>query len=156
MATKWLRYASGMTDATVPDRIEREVVLDVPVERVWAALTDPAEIVKWFGDGADVDLRPGGDVEFRFGSEKCPAIVEVVEPMRRFAYWWQPGSGAGEPVPADNRTLVDFTLEPAGDGTRLRLVESGFASVKDPARQFRENDGGWDEELGELVAYLSA
>ena len=145
-----------MTDDMVPDRIEREMMLNVPVERVWAALTDPAEIVKWFGDKAEVDLRPGGDVLFRFGSERCPAIVEAVEPMRRFAYWWQPGSGAGDPVPADNRTLVDFTMEPVGDGTRLRLVESGFAGVKDPARQFRDNDQGWDEELAKLVAYLAA
>jgi len=142
-----------MTD--IPDRIEREMLLPVPVERAWAALTQPAEIAKWFGDGAEIDLRPGGDLVFTFGGgERCRGIVEAVEPMRRFAYWWQPGISSGEPVPADNRTLVDFTLEPVEGGTRLRLVESGFASVTNP-EAFGLNSSGWTEELAELEAYLA-
>ena len=141
-----------MTD--IPDRIEREMMLPVPIERAWAALTEPAEIAKWFGSGAEMDRRPGGDAVFTFGDERCTAIVEAVEPMRRFAYWWQPGSSNPGPVPVDNRTLVDFTLEPVEGGTRLRLVESGFASIPNP-EAFGMNSNGWDEELGELKAYLT-
>src|SRR5215475_9813141 len=98
-----------MTDGTVPDRIEREMMLNVPIERVWSALTDPAEIVKWFGDGAEIDLRPGGDAVFAFGDERCRAIVYAVEEGRRFAFYWIPGPNSDEPVTEDRRTLVDFT-----------------------------------------------
>ena len=138
-----------------PDRIERELVLSVPVERVWAALTDPAELAKWFGDGAEIDLRPGGAALLTFGDERCPMVVVAVEPMRRFAYYWQPGMSHEAEVPLDNRTLVEFTLEPAGAGTRLTLVESGFTTLHDPG--VREgNVEGWGVELGELRAYLHA
>jgi hypothetical protein len=47
-------------------------------------------------------------------------------------------------------TLVEFSLEPEGTGTRLRLVESGFGDE----RHREENSGGWDAELADLVALL--
>jgi len=40
-----------MTDSTIPDTIERTTDLPHPVERVWAALTDPAEFGRWFSQG---------------------------------------------------------------------------------------------------------
>jgi uncharacterized protein YndB with AHSA1/START domain len=146
-----------MTDANVPDTVEREMILRAPVERVWAALTDPAEIVKWFGDGADIDLRPGGAATFSFGDQHEPAIVYTVEENRRFAFYWVPGPSNGKPseVTEDSRTLVDFTLEPFEGGTRLKLVESGFARLGD-AGPYKANSEGWDEELGELATYLHA
>lgn len=132
------------------------MMLPVPVERVWAALTDPAGIAAWFSSGVEVDLRPGGAMTFTFGEDgRCPAIVEAVDPMRRFAYWWKPGSEQEDEVPADHRTLVDFTLEVVDGGTRLRLVESGFASIGD-AHTFEENFSGWDEELPKLQSALLA
>src|SRR5262245_10098578 len=98
-----------MTDIEVPDTVEREMVLRAPLARVWAALTEPMEIVKWFGDGAELDLRPGGSGLFSFGTERCPLIVHEVDPMHLYSYWWEPGPG-GDPVnvPDDNRTLVRF------------------------------------------------
>jgi uncharacterized protein YndB with AHSA1/START domain len=56
-----------------------------------------------------------------------------------------------------NSTLVEFTLAPEGPGTRLRVVETGFASLaanageKDTA--VRGNTEGWKAELGELQEY---
>ena len=47
-----------------PDAIERELILPVPRERVWAALTEPLSLSAWFGTQATVDLRPGGAVTF--------------------------------------------------------------------------------------------
>ena len=44
------------------DRIEQEIVIAAPIERVWAVLTEPAHVGRWFGQGgpAEIDLRPGG------------------------------------------------------------------------------------------------
>ena len=40
------------------DRIERDVLIDAPVERVWALITQAEHLGTWFGDaGADIDLR---------------------------------------------------------------------------------------------------
>jgi uncharacterized protein YndB with AHSA1/START domain len=53
---------------------------------------------------------------------------------------------------------VEFTLEPVGAGTRLTVVESGFAQLADDAyaKAYHGNTEGWANELGELVAYLDA
>ena len=47
-----------------PDSIERELILPVARERVWAALTQAQRLGAWFGTQATVDLRPGGAVTF--------------------------------------------------------------------------------------------
>jgi hypothetical protein len=53
---------------------------------------------------------------------------------------------------------VTFTLDEVADGTKLTLVESGFAALPDRARSkaYRENDSGWNAELKDLQGYLGA
>ena len=143
----------------IQDRIERTVLLPVTRERAWRAITEPAEMNRWFGGDPVMDLRPGGELRFTWsGWTRCR--VAAVEPPRRFAYWWHPGSEQHNDVPFDElpHTLVEFILDEAPGGTRLTLIESGFASL--PAetydRVWRENNDGWDEELGHLAGYLES
>ena len=45
----------------ITDKIEREVTIAAPIERVWSILTEAEHIGGWFADaGAEIDLRPGG------------------------------------------------------------------------------------------------
>ena len=141
----------------VPDSIEREVILPVPPSRVWAALTRPDQLSAWFGTQATMDLRPGGEVVFTWDGTTGPrgvnrGVIEAVEPHRRLAFRWQPSPET------EHMTRVEFTLEPHPDGTRLRLVESGFAGLPANLRgDGRErNVAGWQRELGELAEYLVA
>ena len=55
-------------------------------------------------------------------------------------------------------TAVEFTLEPTGAGTRLTVIESGFAQLPEDSHRkaFDGNTEGWASELGELVEYLDA
>jgi uncharacterized protein YndB with AHSA1/START domain len=132
------------------DVIERDVVLRHSVERVWAALTTAEGLSRWFGSAAELELRPGGRAFFRWDEldEETVATVAVVEPPRRFAFWW--GSTP--------RTLVEFSLEPVPDGTRLRVVESGFAQAAEEVAKaaYEANSHGWDAELLDLENYLDA
>jgi uncharacterized protein YndB with AHSA1/START domain len=139
------------------DRIEREIVINAPQDRVWAALTEAEHVARWFGDAAEVDLRPGGRMVFgwkEYGDHY--ARVERVEPPGFFSYRWGRASEA-EPE-AGNSTLVEFTLAPEGQGTRLRVVETGFAGLAASADEkdtaVRENIKGWRAELGELQDYV--
>ncbi len=72
----------------VPDQIERETVIDAPVERVWELITDAEHVGRWFGDaGAAIDLRPGGEVVFRWVDHGTGGgRVVAVEPHTRFSY----------------------------------------------------------------------
>jgi uncharacterized protein YndB with AHSA1/START domain len=132
------------------DRIERTMTLEVPRDEVWAAITEPDRISKWFGKETELDLRPGGHGVFRWENmDDVRVVVEEVDPPRKFSYRWTPSH-----TPADApKTLVEFVLEEVPEGTVLRLVESGFAALPPKARE--GNDQGWDAELGELQEYLA-
>jgi uncharacterized protein YndB with AHSA1/START domain len=135
-------------------QIERETMIAAPVERVWTLLTEAEHVGRWFCDaGAEIDLRPGGAMVMRW-TEHGTAHAEVVavEPPHRFAYRWASAADT-EPIPGYS-TLVEFTLDPTGDGTRLRVVESGFETLEttDEQRraQFEDNTEGWEIQLGRV------
>jgi len=139
-----------------PDRIERTVQLAHPPAKVWAALTTAEGLAAWFGDQAAIDLRPGGQARMTWSGGHTTRIrVERVEEPAVFGFTWQI---SGLPEDDPRRTYVEFTLEPAGEGTRLTVTESGFAQL--PGEAFRQaydgNTEGWAKELGELAAYLDA
>lgn len=139
-----------------PDRIERTLELDHSPERVWQALTTAEGLGTWFGNSAEIDLRIGGAATLRWSSgDTAHLTIERLEPPRVFGYTWHiNGLDADDP----RRTYVEFTLEPAGAGTTLTMVESGFAQLTgdEHVTSFGGNTDGWKSELGELVAYLDA
>jgi uncharacterized protein YndB with AHSA1/START domain len=139
----------------IPDEVRRELEIQAPRARVWAALTKPDELVRWFPtQRAEIDLRPGGEALFQWEEATGEAVVDIVEPPGRLVFRWRP-IGLGRPY-----TTVSFTLEETLDGsaTHVTLVETGFASLPDQIEQQSQagNDEGWAQELGELKAYLEA
>jgi uncharacterized protein YndB with AHSA1/START domain len=139
-----------------PDRIERTVQVAQPPAVVWAALTTAEGLSAWFGNTATIDLRPGGSARMTWtGGEAADMRVERVEEPTVFGFTWHI---YGLPEDDPRRTYVEFTLEPAGAGTRLTVIETGFAQLPDDVyrKAFDGNTEGWASELGELVAYLDA
>jgi uncharacterized protein YndB with AHSA1/START domain len=140
-----------------PDRIERVMDIAHPPAKVWAALTTAEGLGSWFGNEATIDLRPGGAAQLRWTGENQTANlrVERVEEPTVFGFTW---NIYGLPEDDPRRTYVEFTLEPVGAGTRLTMVETGFAQLPADAhsKAFGGNSQGWVSELGELVEYLDA
>ena len=139
-----------------PDRIERTVEIAHSPDKVWAALTTAEGLGTWFGNEAAIDLRPGGSAWMKWsGGYKADLRVERVEEPTVFGFTWQI---FGLPEDDPRRTYVEFTLEPVGAGTRLTVVESGFAQLPDDAHHtaYDGNTDGWPQELGELADYLDA
>jgi uncharacterized protein YndB with AHSA1/START domain len=139
-----------------PDRIERTVELAHPPAAVWAALTTAEGLGAWFGDEAAIDLHPGGAAQMSWtGGFTVDMRVERVEEPTVFGFTWQLHE-----LPEDDprRTYVEFTLEPAGAGTRLTVVETGFAQLPEDAhgKAYDGHTQGWVSELGELASYLDA
>jgi uncharacterized protein YndB with AHSA1/START domain len=140
----------------VHDLIEREILIEASRERVWAVLTEAKHVAGWFGDSAEIDLRPGGKASFgwtEYGIHQ--AVVDRVEPPEFFSYRWAHRADT-EPVEGSS-TLVEFTLTEVFAGTLLRIVETGFASLHgteaDQDQAVRENTEGWTSELAELKEY---
>lgn len=103
-----------------------DVIIDAPVDDVWATITTVEHIGKWFAEADhEIDeLKPGGLMTFHFkqGSTMHARIVEV-EPNRAFAYRIF-ASLADEPSADSDATFLRFTLAGEGDKTRLRMEES--------------------------------
>jgi uncharacterized protein YndB with AHSA1/START domain len=142
------------------DRIEREIRISAPIERVWAVLTEPAHVGTWFGAGmpAEIDLRPGGVMVLDHSEHGTyPTVIVKVDPPRAFSYRWAsayPGVVATE----ENSTLVEFTLDPTPGGTLLRVVESGFDTLVIPAGRegsagFESHSEGWTGVVAKLGEY---
>lgn len=146
---------------TLPDRIERTLVLPIPRQRVWDAITQPQHLAHWLGMVSAMDFRVGGEIQFTWEDERSPypGIIEVIEPIERFAFRWS-SYAIGNPsfkLANPSTTLVEFTLEALVDGTRLTLVESGFASLLQPVpagQAYQDNQHGWRELLSRLHTYL--
>ena len=140
------------------ETITREIVIDAPPEVVWPIVTEPSHMAGWFSDEVALDLHPGGAMLLTWhGHGTYRARVETVEPPRTFAFRWLLREGSD---PAEGAsTLVVMTLLPEGDGTTLRVTESGFAELPWPAeeraRYSTENGRGWIVELDELRAYVA-
>ena len=139
-----------------PDRIERTVEIAHPPAKVWAALTTAEGLAAWFGQEAAIDLRPGGSAWLRWtGGHTADMRVERVEEPKVFGFSWHI---FGLPDDDPRRTYVEFSLEPVGTGTRLTVVETGFAQLPEDVygKAYDGNTEGWAKELGELVDYLDA
>ena len=141
-------------------QIERETLIAAPVERVWSLLTEAEHVGAWFCDaGAEIDLKPGGEMVMRWAEHGVGrARIVDLDPPRRFSYRWAAiREHWGEEPDDGNSTLVEFTLEREGDGTRLRVVESGFDKLDGTDEQRREafegNTEGWEVQLGNVSRY---
>jgi uncharacterized protein YndB with AHSA1/START domain len=148
--------------------IEREIVVEAPIEIVWKTLTEPSEISRWFAQETHFELRTGAEGVLVFGERPADERaaderttvrlqIEAVEPPHRFAFRWaypehtEPREG--------NSLLVEFTLSAVGDATRLRMVESGFDTLDHPESEkpayIDDHNRGWDMHLGRLGEYAA-
>ncbi len=131
--------------------------------RVFQALTDPGELVRWWGPEGysvpecELDVRPGGAwrtcMRSPEGTDHCVGGVyrEVVPPARLVYTWAWESSGSEDSADSTPvETLVTIELEASDGGTDLVLTHRGFAS--DEARDHHQ--GGWVSCFDCLAQFL--
>ncbi|MCX4982537.1 SRPBCC domain-containing protein [Streptomyces sp. NBC_00572] len=133
------------------DRIERETLIDAPLERVWTLVAQPGFWVADEGSLAGTTAREGESMVAKNSAHGTfPVRVEKVEPPTYVAYRWA-SAFSGKELTDDNTTLVEFTLTEEDGGTRLRVVESGFAALPGSeelrTQAVRNNTDGWPQVL---------
>ncbi len=143
------------------DRIQKQVELEAPIERVWQAISDPQEFGAWFRVRLDGPFELGAVQTGRItypGYEHIgwKARVVALEPPHRLAFEW-PHMDDQQEVQEDwPWTLVEFRLEPHQGGTRVTITESGFdrlpAEVRD--NNYRQNERGWEEQTRNIAAHV--
>lgn len=145
-------------------RIDRNIEIRVPRERVWRALTTAAELSTWFQVSIEGLIATGNEVVMTTtnpayaGQRFRVRFVELTAP-ERFVWQWHPG--AVDPKVDYSRepwTTVTFSLEAIEAGTRLAVAETGFdeISLERRAKVYGDNSQGWTEVLGWLRGYVEA
>ena len=145
-------YDPGMTDIMTSHRID----IDAPPERVWAALTTPDQISKWFfGVDTESDWQVGSTLVHRGEYQGQPyedkgEILELDPPKRFVHTHWSPMSGV--PDTPENAQRVTWTLDPSDGGTTLTVEEDNLPS--DEAKAI--SDQSWPQALEGLRGLLEA
>ena len=116
--------------------------IEAPPEVVFPYFTDPALIVTWIGDKADLDPQPGGVFSLEMGPVTARGAYTAVEPPYRVAFTWGvPGSSTLPP----GGSTVEIVLTPDGDGTLVVLTHRGLQAADMPTHR-----AGWEHRLGLL------
>jgi len=150
--------------ATSTDRIEKQVTLDAPRSRVWRALTDVQQFNSWFGVSLATPFTPGAEVSGRLTIRNYEHVtmtiwIETMDPERYFSFRWHPYAiEPGVDYSAEPTTLVSFTLEDAGAGTQLTIVEAGFDAIPESrrAKAFSADSSGWNGQAENIRKFLAS
>jgi uncharacterized protein YndB with AHSA1/START domain len=118
-----------------------------PPEVVFPYFTDPALIITWLGDRADLDPQPGGVFSVDFGSALARGRYLAVEPPTRVVFTW--GLPGNETMPAGS-TTVEIILTADGDETVVSLTHHDLPGEHRPGHK-----KGWDARLGALPAAVA-
>ncbi len=146
------------------DRIEKQIQLKATPARVWRALSDAQEFGQWFRAEITGELREGAIVECRSlypGTEHMRWEMHILawEDGRRIVWEWpalDPVAFPGDPA-IDAKLRVEILLEPVDGGTRLTLIESGFAALPEGPglAVWQRNEGGWVIQLDNIATHVS-
>jgi uncharacterized protein YndB with AHSA1/START domain len=125
--------------ATETDVITRQVHIAAKPETVYALIADPARMGTWLGRKVEADAHPGGilRVDYNGFDIMRGTFLELVPHSRVVWSWGWESLGTEESRPGDS--TVEFSLEPEGEGTLLKIRHSGLG-----AHELESHGGGWD------------
>jgi uncharacterized protein YndB with AHSA1/START domain len=142
-------------------RIEHEIHVEASPEIVFEVISSAEHLAEWWPDEVEVETAVGAEGHIVF-TRPAPAepnvqpitIVEL-EPPHRFSFRW----AYDEEGSHDNAMLVVFELEPAGNGTRVRMTETGFREqgweAAELERNYLDHVEGWNYFIPRLATYAS-
>jgi uncharacterized protein YndB with AHSA1/START domain len=132
------------------------VEVDVPVARVWRALTDPGLIRIWSGQEAEIDPRKGGS--YRIGKRSAgsrEAHIDIFDVNRRLRLIYLNNP---DWPPADSACVDDFIIDARkGEGkASLRLLGSGYPETADWDQSYKRIRMGWERFMARIKVTLES
>ena len=145
------------------DAVVSEIEIAAPADRVFQALTDAAQLKRWFTSAEcpvkfwEMDPRLGG--RYRYATQKGTVVVNHVsefechgeithyDPPRVLAYSWI-GNWHDDPT---RRTLVRWELSPTASGTLVKVTHSGLTDLPVARKDY---SGGWPGVVEALKKFV--
>jgi len=156
------------------NRVEKKVLLQAPLVRVWRAVSDARQFGAWFGVAFDGPFVTGARMVGRivptqvdeevaklqkpYEGRAFEVTVDRIEPERLFSFRWHPFAiDPAVDYSSEPATLVVFELQEVEGGTRLTITESGFDAIPlaRRAQAFTANEGGWAHQAKLIEKHLS-
>lgn len=143
------------SDYATQDIVVDEVFPHSP-ETIWKTLTDGDLIGRWMMP--PIGFEPAVGKRFAFHTQPAGQwdgvidcqVLEVV-PNERFAYAWKGGHESNAGYGSRLETVVTWTLSKVDEGTRVRLVHSGFVLPKNDTA-YKNMSEGWQKVVRNLDA----
>jgi uncharacterized protein YndB with AHSA1/START domain len=155
------------------DRIEKRIMLQAPLDRVWSAVSDAKQFGSWFGVAFDGPFEEGTRLSGKIVPTTAdPEVaklqephrgkpfeftVERIEPPRRISFRWHPYAiESGVDYSQEPMTTIVFELKEVPEGVLLTISESGFdrIPIARRAEAFKANEGGWEHQTQLVKKYL--
>ena len=158
--------------ATSTERIEKQVVIRAPIERVWRAISDAEQFGRWFGARFNGPFTAHARVTATIGQTEVDPevakqqaqyagmsfeiVVERVEAPHHFSFRWHPGAHPEPNAGDEAMTVVTFDLEEVPEGTLVTIRETGFdrVSAERRAQTIEQNEEGWGIQSMLLEKYV--
>lgn len=147
------------------DKIVKTIDLKASVDRVWRAVTDHHEFGEWFRVALEKPFTVGEKTEGNithpgFEHMRLEVMVKTMDSNSLFAFTWCPVPDEDGNAPLGGiETLVEFKLEAIESGTRLTIIESGFAALPsdaDRTEALHRNAEGWDIQTQNIAAHVES
>lgn len=145
------------------DSIVAEVDVEAPPERVFKALTDECELVRWFTDAKhpvhrwEIDARQGGHFRYFVDDEtaklhkvspfECHGEIVEFDPPRLLVYTWI----ASWHEDKTRQTVVRWQLDATARGTHVKVTHSGLAKEQAAHKDY---GSGWLGVIKLLHSFL--
>jgi uncharacterized protein YndB with AHSA1/START domain len=134
--------------------VERSIWIAAPRERVWQAVTDPAQLEQWFSPGTPwrlSALERGGRLfipDPATGAEQHVQLIEQIEPPERLVL-------QTVPEPSGSFEVTTYMLREERGGTRLTITHAGYGLLAEDARwsAMEQNAAGFGMMLENVQAY---
>jgi uncharacterized protein YndB with AHSA1/START domain len=156
------------------NQIEKKILLQAPIQRVWCALADAKEFGTWFGVKFEGTFKPGAHLkgilvttavdaevakmQAQYKGTEFSVTIEQMEQERSFSFRWHPYAVDPEvDYSAEPTTLVTFALEQVAEGVMLTVTETGFDQIplERRAKAFEANEGGWQIMVKVFEKYVT-
>ena len=135
--------------------VERSVLIDASPQRVWQAITDPAQLEQWYAPGCPWEipaLQVGETVKFHNTDTDIQlATIEALKPLQMLTLRWQL-----DPTHPGITLLNSFHLEEENGDTRVTVSQAGYESLPDGMReeQLRQDADAYTAIAESLKTYL--
>lgn len=140
-----------------------EETFDASAEELFELLHTPSAIREWWSASRAIVIpKEGGVWAAAWGDDEdapdyiTTAMMSVFDPPRRLVFTDYAYESKAGPLPFDAAFVTEFIVEPAADGTILRVTQDGFPDTRGGQEFLQACETGWRDTFAGIRRYLSA